>query len=59
MTTNMIIMIVLFIVLMLLGFPVMFALGLPCVVWLLMNARMPATILSQNMMSYLNSFTLL
>ena len=55
----MIIVIVLFLVLMLLGFPVLYALGLPCLVWLAMNDRMPVTILSQNMMAYLNSFTLL
>ena len=59
MSSSMIIVIVLFLVLMLLGFPVLYALGLPCLVWLAMNDRMPVTILSQNMMAYLNSFTLL
>lgn len=59
MNTSMIIVIVLFLVLMMLGFPVLYALGLPCLVWLVMNEKMPVTILSQNMMSYLNSFTLL
>ena len=59
MSTSMIVVIVLFLVLMLLGFPVLYALGIPCLVWLAMNPRMPVTILSQNMMAYLNSFTLL
>lgn len=59
MSSSMITVIILFLVLMMLGFPVLYALGLPCLVWLVMNPRMPETILSQNMMSYLNSFTLL
>lgn len=59
MSTSMIVVIVLFLVLMMVGFPVLYALGLPCLVWLLMNDNMPVTILSQNMMAYLNSFTLL
>lgn len=59
MTTSMIVVIVCFLVLMLLGFPVLFSLGIPGLIWLLMNPRMPVTILSQNMMAYLNSFTLL
>ncbi|MDO4330428.1 MAG: TRAP transporter large permease [Lachnospiraceae bacterium] len=59
MSVSMIVVIVTFLVLMLLGFPVLFALGIPGLVWLGMNSKMPVTILSQNMMAYLNSFTLL
>lgn len=59
MSVSMIMVIVTFLVLMLLGFPVLFALGIPGLVWLGMNPKMPVTILSQNMMAYLNSFTLL
>lgn len=44
---------------MLLGVPVVFALGIPGIIWLLISPNMPVTILAQNMMAYLNSFTLL
>lgn len=59
MSESMLIVIICFLILMLLGFPVLYALGLPSLIWLLMNPKMPVTILSQNMMAYLNSFTLL
>ena len=59
MSTSMIVVIISFLVLMLLGFPVLYALGIPGLIWLAMNEKMPVTILSQNMMAYLNSFTLL
>ena len=59
MSASMSVVIVSFLVLMLLGVPVVFALGIPGVIWLFMNTRMPVTILAQNMMTYLNSFTLL
>ena len=55
----MLVVIIIFFVLLFLGFPVLFALGIPTIVWLFLNPKMPVTILSQNMMSYLNSFTLL
>lgn len=59
MSTAMIVVIISFLVLMLLGVPVVFALGIPGIIWLLMSPNMPVTILAQNMMAYLNSFTLL
>lgn len=59
MSTSMLVVIVLFLILMLAGVPVVFALGLPGIVWLLMKPGMPVTILANQMMAYLNSFTLL
>lgn len=59
MSTSMTVVIVLFLFLMFSGVPVVFALGLPGIVWLLMNPSMPVTILANQMMAYLNSFTLL
>lgn len=59
MSISMTVVIIAFLVLMLLGVPVVFALGIPGIIWLFMNSRMPITILAQNMMTYLNSFTLL
>lgn len=59
MSTAMIVVIISFLVLMLLGVPVVFALGIPGIIWLLISPNMPVTILAQNMMAYLNSFTLL
>jgi tripartite ATP-independent transporter DctM subunit len=55
----MIIVLVLFFVFLFSGFPVLFALGLPCVIWLFMHPTMPDTIIAQNMMSYMTSFTLI
>lgn len=59
MSTAMIVVVISFLVLMLLGVPVVFALGIPGIIWLIMSPNMPVTILAQNMMAYLNSFTLL
>ena len=59
MSASMVVVIIVFLILMLLGVPVFFALGLPGIVWLIMNPRMPCTIMAQNMMSYMESFTLL
>ena len=59
MSTAMIVVIISFLVLMLLGVPVVFALGIPGIIWLLISPNMPVTILAQNLMAYLNSFTLL
>ena len=50
---------ILFLILLFLGFPVLLALGLPCIVWLFMNPRIPDSVLAQNMMSYMTSFTLI
>jgi tripartite ATP-independent transporter DctM subunit len=51
--------VIIFFVFLVLGFPVMFALGIPCIIWLFMNPRISDTILAQNMMSYMTSFTLI
>lgn len=59
MNTAMIVVVVSFLVLMFLGVPVVFALGIPGIIWLAISPNMPVTILAQNMMAYLNSFTLL
>ena len=48
-----------FIVLMFLGVPVAFALGIPTLGWLLLNPSMPVTVVSQNIMKYMLSFTLI
>jgi tripartite ATP-independent transporter DctM subunit len=50
---------VIFFVFLLLGFPVLFSLGIPCVIWIFINPRIQDTILAQNMMSYMTSFTLI
>ncbi|MDR2433758.1 MAG: TRAP transporter large permease [Treponema sp.] len=59
MSLSMMVVIILFFVFLFLGFPVLFSLGLPCIFWLFMNPRMPDTIIAQNMMSYMTSFTLI
>lgn len=59
MSFAMIMVIVLFFLFLLLGFPVLFSLGIPCVFWIFMNSRVQDTILAQNMMSYMTSFTLI
>lgn len=57
--TNIIIIAVAFIILMFLGVPVAFALGIPTLGWLLLNPGMPVTVVSQNIMKYMLSFTLI
>jgi len=59
MSFAMILVIILFFVFLFLGFPVLFSLGIPCVVWIFINPRISDTILAQNMMSYMTSFTLI
>ena len=59
MSTGMIIVVVVFLILLFAGFPCLFALGLPGLVWLLINPGVPSSMLATNMMGYLNSFTLL
>lgn len=48
-----------FLVLLLLGIPVVFSLGAASLIWLAMNPNVPITVASQNMMSQLLSFTLI
>lgn len=50
---------VMFIVLMLIGVPVAFSIGVPCVFWLLLKDSMPVTVVAQNCMKYMLSFTLI
>ena len=57
--TAIIIIAVAFIVLMLLGVPVSFAIGIPCICWLLMKPGMPVTVVAQNCMKHMLSFTLI
>lgn len=57
--TAIIIIAVAFIVLMLLGIPVSFAIGIPCICWLLMKPGMPVTVVAQNCMKHMLSFTLI
>ena len=58
--TNIIIVAVAFLVLMLLGVPVAFAMGIPCIAWvLLLRDGMPIMVIPQNIMSYMLSFTLI
>lgn len=58
--TNIIIVAVSFLVLMLLGVPVAFAMGIPCIVWVLfLRDGMPIVVIPQNIMSYMLSFTLI
>lgn len=56
---NIIIIGVAFLVLLFLGLPVAFALGIPTMGWLLLNPSMPVTVVSQNIMKYMLSFTLI
>ena len=55
--TNIAIIAIAFIILLLLGVPVAFALGIPTLGWLLLNPSMPVTVVSQNIMKYMLSFT--
>lgn len=57
--TAIIIIAVAFITLMLLGVPVSFAIGIPCIFWLFMKPGMPITAVAQNCMKYMLSFTLI
>lgn len=58
--TNILIIAVVFLILLLLGVPVAFSLGIPCVIWVfLLHPGMPATVVAQNVMSYMLSFTLI
>ena len=56
---NIIIIGIAFILLLLLGVPVAFALGVPTLGWLSLNPSMPVTVVSQNIMKYMLSFTLI
>ena len=58
MSTGMSLVLILFFFFLLTGFPVMFALGLPAVFWLL-HSHVPVTMMATNMLGYLDSFTLL
>ena len=57
--TNIAIIAVAFVILMLLGVPVVFALGIPTIGWLFLHPGMPVTVVSQNIMKYMLSFTLI
>lgn len=58
--TNIMVIAILFLIFMFLGVPVAFSIGVPCVVWVLfLNPVMPATIIAQNIMGYMLSFTLI
>lgn len=59
MSTGMLVIIVSFFVFLFLGFPCVFALGLPSLIWLAIKPGMPVTMLATNMLGYLNSYTLL
>ena len=59
MSLDMIVVLAVLVTLLFLGFPIVVSMGFPAVIWLLMNPRMPDTILAQNMMSYMTSFTLI
>lgn len=59
MSSGMIIVVAVFLILLFAGFPCLFALGLPGIIWLLVNPGVPSSMLATNMMGYLNSFTLL
>lgn len=59
MSLSMTVVLILFFVFLCLGFPVLFSLGIPCLVWLFLNPRMPSTLVAQNMMYYMTSFTLI
>ena len=49
MSTGMIIVVVVFLILLFAGFPCLFALGLPGLVWLLINPGVPSSMLATNM----------
>jgi tripartite ATP-independent transporter DctM subunit len=51
--------IILFFIFLFSGVPVLFALGLPCVFWLFLHPALKITIIAQNMMLYMTSFTLI
>ncbi len=58
--TNIIIIALMFVVLLMMGIPVAFSLGIPCIIWVFfLHPGMPATVISQNIMSYMLSFTLI
>lgn len=60
MTFNIILSVVLFLALLLMGIPVVFSLGIPMVVYMLINwGSLPISLMAQNMVSPLTSFTLL
>ena len=59
MSTGMTVVIVSFFIFLFLGFPVVYALGLPSVIWLLITPSAQAIILPTNMLGYVSSFTLL
>ena len=57
--TNILIISISFIVLLLLGVPVAFALGIPCIGYLLLVPELPVTVVAQNIMRHMLSFTLI
>ncbi len=57
--TNIAILGIAFLVLLLLGVPIAFAIGIPCIGWLLLNPAMPVTVVAQNIMKHMLSFTLI
>ncbi len=58
--TNILIVVIAFLVLLFLGIPIPFAIGVPCVGWaMFLRDGMPITIIAQNIMSYMLSFTLI
>lgn len=57
--TNILIISAAFIVLLLLGVPVAFSLGIPCLGYLLLCPELPITVVSQNIMRHMLSFTLI
>ncbi|MCI7726887.1 MAG: TRAP transporter large permease [Clostridiales bacterium] len=57
--TNILIISVAFITLLLLGVPVAFALGVPCIGYLLLVPGLPVTVVAQNIMRHMLSFTLI
>ena len=57
--TNILIISISFIVLLLLGVPVAFALGIPCIGYLMLVPELPVTVVAQNIMRHMLSFTLI
>lgn len=57
--TNILIISMAFIALLLLGVPVAFALGVPCIGYLLLVPGLPVTVVAQNIMRHMLSFTLI
>ena len=58
--SNIAFILIVFLVLMFLGVPVAFSLGIPCILWVFfLHPGMPVTVVSQNVMSYMLSFTLI